>query len=262
MKYRIEWMHSRFWGKLVAWSWVALAGAAQADGAADLKSALARLQGQGPLKAVIEAKTWSRQIDGKDTEETQGHVSVVVEEGARGLQVLYAKDLLGRLESEERNKERDPKAKTPTLSALNEVNSSALRPMISAASSLSRNLEKAQFKSEKAETYNGKPARLLNFALSIDKLSEKDRKYVKSFEGSLDVWIAEDGTPYASRLSQTLSGRAFVVVTFDAKNDDEMVYGLVGDRLVTLKRESRNTSSGMGEKGESRVTRTLQVQSS
>ncbi len=255
-------MRGGIFRKLAGWSLVGFAGLAQADGLGDLKSALGRLQGQGPLKAVVDAKTWSRQGEGKDVEESQGHVSVVVEEGARGLQVLYSKDMLSRLENEERSKERDAKAKTPTLSAMNEVNSSALRPMISAAGSLSRSLEKAIFKSEKADTYNGKPARLLNFALSIDKLSEKDRKYLKSFEGSLDVWIAEDGTPYASRISQVLSGRAFVVVTFDAKNDEEMVYGLVGDRLVTLKRESRNTSSGMGEKGENRVTRTLQVQSS
>lgn len=255
-------MRSGIFRMLAGWSLVGFAGLAQADGLADLKSALGRLQGQGPLKAVVDAKTWSRQGDGKDVEETQGHVSVAVEEGARGLQVIYSKDMLSRLETEERSKERDAKAKTPTLSAMNEVNSSALRPMLSAAGSLSRTVEKAVFKSEKADSYNGKSARLLNFAPSIDKLSEKDRKYLKSFEGSLDIWIAEDGTPYASRISQVLSVRAFVVVTFDARNDEEMVYGLVGDRLVTLKRESRNTSSGMGEKGENRVTRTLQVQSS
>ncbi|WP_230413618.1 hypothetical protein [Undibacterium umbellatum] len=39
--------------------------AAQADGLADLKAALARLPGQTPLKAIVEAKTWSRQGEGK-----------------------------------------------------------------------------------------------------------------------------------------------------------------------------------------------------
>jgi hypothetical protein len=134
--------------------------------------------------------------------------------------------------------------------------------MISAAGSLSRSLEKAIFKSEKADVYNGKPARLLNFELSIDKLSEKDRKYLKKFEGSMDVWIAEDGTPYASRSSQSVSGRAFVVVTFEVKKDEEWVYGLVGDRLVALRKENRDSGSGMGEKGEGKVTKTLQVQAS
>ena len=238
---------------------IVLGSQAHADGVSDLKSALARLQGQTPLRAQVDAKTWNRQGDGKETDETQGTASVTVEEGARGLSVLYSKEMLAKLEAEERNKERDSKAKTPTLSALSEVNSSALRPMLSAASSLSRSLDKAVFKAEKPDTYNGKPARHLSFDLTLDKLSEKDRKYVKKFEGALDVWIAEDGTPVASRSSQAVSGRAYVVVSFEFKNEEDHVYSVVGDRLVSTKKESRTSGSGMGEKGEGRAVKTLQV---
>jgi hypothetical protein len=38
------------------------------------------------------------------------------------------------------------------------------------------------------------------------------------------------------------------------------VYATVGDRLVALKKESKNSGSGMGEKGEGKVTKTLQLQ--
>ncbi|MBR7747733.1 hypothetical protein [Undibacterium baiyunense] len=233
---------------------------ANADGLSDLKAALVRLQGQTPVKALVEAKTWNRQGEGKDQEETQGLASVSIEESSRGLQVLYSKDMLLKLESEERQREKDKKAKTPTLSALSEVNSSALRPMISAASSLSRSLEKANFKSEKADSFNGKPARLLNFEMSIDKLNERERKYMKKFDGQIDVWIAADGTPLASRLTQTVSGRAYVVISFEMKNEEEWLYGTVGDRLVALKKESKNSGVGMGEKGEGKVVKTLQIQ--
>lgn len=237
-----------------------LSSTAQADGLSDLKSALARLQGQTPLKAVVEARTWNRQGDGKDAEENAGHAVVSLEEGARGLQVLYSKDMLSKLEAEERLKEKDSKAKTPTLSALSEVNSSALRPMLFAASSLSRIMDKANFKGERNDTYGGKPARVLNFELSMDKLPERDRKYMKKFEGSLDVWIAADGTPLASRSAQNVHGRAFLVVSFDLKNEEEWVYGVVGDRLVAVKKENKNSGSGMGEKGEGKVVKTLQIQ--
>ncbi|MFC3178610.1 hypothetical protein [Undibacterium amnicola] len=233
---------------------------AHADGLADLKTALTRLQGQTPLKAVVEAKTWNRQGEGKDQEETHGLASVSVEESPRGLHVLYSKDMLAKLEVEERQREKDKKAKTPTLSALNEVNSSALRPMISAAGSLSRSLEKANFKSEKLDVFNGKPARLLNFEMSMDKLSERERKYLKKFDGQIDVWIAADGTPFASRLTQAVSGRAYVVISFEMKNEEEWIYGTVGDRLVALKKESKNSGAGMGEKSEGKVTKTLQIQ--
>lgn len=232
----------------------------RADGLSDLKAALVRLQGQTPVKALVEAKTWNRQGEGKDQEETQGLASVSIEESSRGLQVLYSKEMLLKLESEERQREKDKKAKTPTLSALSEVNSSALRPLISAASSLSRSLEKANFKSEKVDSFNGKPARLLNFEMSIDKLNERERKYMKKFDGQIDVWIAADGTPLASRLTQAASGRAYVVISFEMKNEEEWLYGIVGDRLVALKKESKNSGAGMGEKGEGKVIKTLQIQ--
>ena len=251
------------WAKMALLvSVLALGAQAHADGVTDLKSALARLQGQSPLKAQVDAKTWNRQGDSKESDETQGAASVTVEEGVRGLSVLYSKDMLVKLEAEERNKERDAKAKTPTLSALSEVNSSSLRPMLSAASSLSRSLDKAIFRAEKPDTYNGKPVRHLSFDLTLDKISEKDRKYVKKFEGSLDVWVAEDGTPVASRSSQTVSGRAYVVVSFEFKNEEDHVYSVVGDRLVATKKETRTSGSGMGEKGEGRAVKTLQVLSS
>ena len=250
--------------RLAAWlvaPWLMWAGQSHADGLGDLKAALLRLQGQTPLKALVEAKTWSRQGEGKDLDESQGTASVSIEEGARGLTVLYSKDLLSKLEAEERSKERDAKSKTPTLSALSEVNSSSLRPMLSAANVLSRSVEKAVFKSEKPDTYNGRPARALRFEMPIDKLSEKERKYMKNYDGVLDIWIADDGTPLASRSSIAIAGRAFVVISFDVKNDEDLVYTVVGDRLVALRKETRNSGSGMGEKGEGKTVKTLQVQS-
>ena len=247
------------WGLVAAWLWGATT--AQADALTDLKGALARLQGQSPLRAQVEAKTWNRQGEGKDLDETHGAASVSIEEGARGLTVVYSKDMLSKLEAEERSKERDPKVKTPTLAALSEVNSSSLRPMLSAAGVLSRSIEKAVFKTEKPDTYNGRSARVLRFELPVDKLSEKDRKYIKNYEGVLEVWIAEDGTPLASRSSVAIGARAFMVVSFDTKNDEDWVYTVVGDRLVALKKETRTSGSGMGEKGEGKTVKTLQVQS-
>lgn len=240
---------------------IVYASSAQADGLSDLKNALVQYQGHAPIRAVVEAKTWNRQGDGKELEETNGSASVIADESNRGLQVNYSKDMLNRLENEERLKEKNPQAKTPTLSALNEVNSSSLRPLLSAANDLKRTLDKATFKSEKADTYNGKPARLLNFEISIDKLTEKERKFMKKYDSTFDVWIAEDGTPLASRKKQTISGRAYVVISFEMKNEEEWVYGVVGDRLVALKKEARSSGSGMGEKGESKVVKTVQIQS-
>ncbi|MFZ6847844.1 hypothetical protein [Undibacterium sp. RuRC25W] len=231
-----------------------------ADGVGDLKTALGRLQGSTALKAVLEAKSWNRQGEGKKAEEMQANASVTIEDTTRGLQVLYSKELLSRLQAEERAKERDPNTKMPVTNTLKEFNSTELRPLVSAASNLSHRLETAVFKTEKTDILNGKSTRLLTFDIPVEHLSEKERKYLKTYEGKLEVWIDSDGTPLASRTSESMKGSAFVVISFEAKEDESLVYGVSGDRLIILKKESKNVSSGAGERNEIRVVKTLQVQ--
>lgn len=235
---------------------------AHADGLSDLKAAIARLQGQTPVKAVVELKTTNVQGEGKEREENTAQGSVLVEESDRGLQVVFSKDLLNRADNEARNKEKNPKAKTPTQDAIGQYNTSTLRGLLNAAANLNRSLEKAVFKGEKQDNYNGKPARLLSFQIPLDKLEEKDRKYVKEFESNIDIWIAADGTPLASRNWQNVAGRAFVVISFNSKNEEQIGYTTVGNRLVAVRKESKSSASGAGEKGEFQSLITVQVQSS
>jgi hypothetical protein len=233
---------------------------ARADGLADLKTALARLQAQTPLKATLDVRTTERHGDGADAIEKQGQASVSLEDGARGLQVLYAKDVLTRMDAESRQLVRDPKAKTPTVWALGKLDSSEMLPMTSAAQALARNVDEAVFKAEKADSYAGKPARLLTFTVPLAKLTEQQRKYVKEFDSTLSVWIGVDGTPLACETHTVVKGRAFVVVSFEAVDETSATYAVVGDRLLTLRSENHSTSSGAGEKGEQRMVKTLQPQ--
>ena len=238
-----------------------LCGTARADGLADLNAALARLQGQMPIKAQVESKTWRREGEGKAAEDDSGQATVAVEGGPAGLQVLYSKEVLAKVEAEQRARVKDPKGKTPIGFALGEMKATELRSMVSAADALSREIEEAVFSGEKMDNYKGKPARLLSFTLSLDKVPEKDRKYVKKFEGGLEVWIAADGTPLASHFHFDVSGRAFVVISFTQKMDETRQYGVSGDHLLLLRKESRSAMSGAGEKVESKIIKTLQLQS-
>jgi hypothetical protein len=238
-----------------------LAPPAHADGPADLKAALARLQGSAAVKGQLDLSISRRQGEGAEAEESQAQLSVTLEDGARGLQVLYGRDLLARIDAEQRAVAADPKAKTPTLNAVNELQMPELKRAIAPAPALLRAIDGARFKAEKPEAWNGKPARLLSFELAVDKLPERQRKYVKQFEGGLDIWIAADGTPLASRLRQRVSGRAFVVVSFDSSNDENRSYGVVGDRLVTLRHDTQTSASGAGEKEERKLSSVFQPQS-
>src|SRR5471032_343225 len=122
---------------------LALAGAAaSADGLTDLKAALERLQEPVPLKASLDSSVWRRNGEGKDADETSGQAVVAIEDGQRGMQLSYSREMLAKLDAEAMTVARNPNAKTPTLNAAREFSPTDLRPMISAASSLSHMLEK------------------------------------------------------------------------------------------------------------------------
>ena len=234
---------------------------AHSGGLSDLKAALVRGAVLAPCKAQLDTKTVRKLGEGKEADEEQGSASVMVDDGTRGMNLVYGKEILARIDAEQRARVKDPNSKTPTLLALGELGPDDILTMVSSAHAMQRTLDKATFRSERAETYQGKPARVLSFDIPMSTLSTRDLKYTKKFEAVFDVWIAPDGTPLASRMRQTRSGRAFVVVSFDATFEDQRVYGQVGERLVTLRREFTGKASGAGERDDSRVVTTLQPQS-
>lgn len=236
------------------------ASAARADGLADMKAALARSSVAAPFKALIETHTWRKLGEGADAEETRGAVSIGVEDGARGLNVVHGKEVLARMEAELRARAKNPDGKTPTLSALDELGPRDVLAMTSAAASLSRIIERGQFKGERTDTYQGKSVRALTFDMPMSSLSTREKKYAKKFSSVLDVWIGADGMPLASRLRQSMSGRAFVVVSFDSVQEENSVYAVVAERLLAVRKETRGHASGAGEKDERKVVTTLQVQ--
>ncbi len=238
---------------------MATCGVAHADGQADLRAALARLQGQAPLKANAQAHDWRRTGDGKDAKETQGQVTIALEDGPRGLQPLYSHELLARVDAESRAAVKDKNAPKPLSQALAQLGFNEMRGLSSAAPALQREIDDTQFKGETTEAWGGKPARKLQFEGSVDSLSDSNRKYVREFKLVLTVWIAADGTPLASLRHFDVSGRAFVVVSFEQHSDEQRSYAVVGDRLVATSDEEKGSAKGAGEAQAYRIERSLQV---
>ncbi len=234
-------------------------GAARADGLADLRGALARLPGTTPLKASVDAHDWRRTGDGKDAEEHQGSVSLGLEDGARGLSPIYGRDLLARSDAEQRAAVKDKKAGKPIETTLGQVGLPELHAMASASSWLSRQVDEAVFKSEAADTLDGKAVRRLVLESGIDSLSADNRKYAKEFKSVLTIWIGADGTPLASTRHVDLSGSAFVVIKFEMHDEENRAFAVVGDRLVETRNDEKGSAKGAGNDTEYRTERHLQV---
>ena len=118
-------------------------------------------------------------------------------------------------------------------------------------------LEECTPKGETAEPWNNRPARRLSCEYGIGKLKGKDRKYVKTYEGKVDIWVGAGGLPLASVVETRLTGRAYVVISFDAASRLEQTFQMVGERLVAVREERRSSGSGAGEKGEAHTVREL-----
>jgi hypothetical protein len=237
-----------------------ISGLSHADGLSDLKNALAKEQGKSAIKANFEIKTWSKQGEDKSMEEKSGFATITIEDDAHGLQLLFSRDLLNTLEAEQRAKEKDHQAKTPASDAANDINTKAIQEMTSAASSVLALLEKGEIKSERADAFNGKPARIINVVFSQDKLSPKEREHLKKYEGNAEIWIADDGTPLAYRSHEVITASFLMLVSFDIVNDESGIFALHGDRLISTHQESKGKGSGLGQKGENVTIKNLQIQ--
>ena len=231
---------------LLALALLAASLSAHANGLPELKQALQRLQGEAPIKGQVQVKSENHSNEGKDDAEVEiGQVSLPFDDGPQGLRLQFPQALMEKAVAEDQSRDSNPKASAPTATGLAELGYRQVREMTRAAETLARQIQRSSFKGERMDNWQGKPAKVLSF----DVPQRRPNKYVKSFSQVLDVWVASDGTPLASRIKQTVSGRAMMVVSFESSTSEEAHYSVVADRLVALKRSFSGSGSGMGERG-------------
>ena len=239
------------------------AGAAHADGLAEyLKEPRWRgCRAEAPLKASVQAHDWRRTggAQGREGDARARSRSAWSGRAAWPCSRSTSHELLARADAESRAAVKDKTARKPLSQALGQLDFNELRALSSAAPALQREIEDARFTGETADAWAGKPARKLQFESSVDSLSEDDRKYVRDYKLQLSVWIGADGTPLASRRHLEVSGRAFVVISFEHHSDDQRSYAVAGDRMVALTEKEEGSSKGAGETQAYRIERSLQV---
>ena len=100
----------------------------------------------------------------------------------------------------------------------------------------------------------------LKATIEVKSLSRNgEGKELEERTGEAAVQV-EDGLPLAARTKEAMTGRAFLVFSFEQEGEEEHQFGLLADRLVLLKSESRNQGSGTIGKNEQRVTPVLKPQ--
>lgn len=217
-----------------------------ADGLADLKTALTRLQGQQP----IQAELISTFADTHDEQLVEGKVQALLTANQTGFHLTYPITELAKIEEERVAKLKNENITSPTFDAAQKLNAIDLTKMLSSSDNLARFIEQAIFLKEEITELQGQRVRLLTFDLAMETLmtNKKTRKYVDDFSASYQIWIANDGTPLESKLSYEGSGSAYLVLSIEAYGSNTEYYQVRNNRLLLVKAEStRGSKSFFGD---------------
>lgn len=225
-----------------------------ADGRSDLAAALGRLNGNGSVQAGIDFQLWTRQTLGKQSSVRQSEVKALVQEDTESLRVTWPKVVVGDLALEEERAARGEALTTAIRDQMKELDPGRVHHLLDQATMLLRLTDQARFVSERADAWEGKPARLLLFEFSPRVPDDKAGRLSRR-SGSLKVWIAADGTPLASSEVAEYDGKmGRFLGAFESKTDTETRYAVMQGRLVAVHREIAESTSDSGgaERADSR----------
>jgi hypothetical protein len=229
---------------------------AAADGLTDLRATLGRLPATTPVHGTLDVTSTAR--SNEDDKAEDGKASVGFEIGDGGLHFIYPRVMLAQATQEARAEARDPERPTPIRSGTSHVRPLHVAELLDGAAALSVLLESAQFIQMKPANLGGRPARLLSFKLN-PKLSKSESKHVKKLEGSLSVWVGDDGTPLAAEESISVKA-SFLLISFESDQKRNWTYARSGDRLVAIRYEDNDKSDGLGQHSTSRTVEVIRLE--
>lgn len=223
----------------------------------DLRTALQKLSGGEPVRATLEHSFWRQTTDDKKPTVSQGKVVAQIEDGPQGLRVTWARPTLQQAVKEMAAQEREPERGTPTRTALRNVDPLETSEALNHAEALLRDLSQAQVREERAEPWQGQPAKLLVLKVT-PKIPEAQRKYLKELNVEAKVWIGPDGLPLAFA-SQVAYKGSRMFISFEGGNSQDLQFARVGNRLVVTRSVSEDRNAGFGASSQTKKTTTLSV---
>jgi hypothetical protein len=225
--------------------------AAFASGLDDMRAGLAMLQGQGTVRGTFDALQSKQEMEGKKAPESAS-ASAQVEEDGSALVVRWDRATIKRA-NDEANPPKGGK-RSELLSTLVGT-SSALRisNVVNYAPAFLRTLDGAQLKLERADTYQGKPARVLELSL-VERDPEDEHINMKENTHVAQVWLGADNTPLAASVTHRRKAKVMVFLSFEQQSREDFVFNVVANRLVVLKREEQGTAKGIGSDARYRNT--------
>jgi hypothetical protein len=245
---------------LLALTLFALGPAAlHADSLADVRGAVAPLNGAAPIHVTVEVQRTRTSSGRFANQHLAGTAALDVSSDANGLHFSIPAAVIQRAVRESREHDADPARLTPTRASLSETDPTDIADALNFRDPLLHLLSVATRVSEVRTTRNGRPARALVLKLT-PKLSREATSVwnVKFSQDQLTLWIGDDNLPiFAERVRKGSAG--FLFLKGEMGNTDSWTFARVADRLVVVRTEISFAGSGFGQKGEGKSIVTLTV---
>ena len=226
-----------------------------ADGLADVRATLQKLQSDQPLRARVEINT--RRLGGESDKQKQSQAisSLIVESGPQGLTLSWSPEQIKQSRKAAWTQTANPDAPKSDLATLKALAAGEALNLLDAADPLRRGLEKAVLQEERRDTYQGKPVRLLVIKVDLG-LDEEERKALKSSEAILKLWLDGEGVPLA--MERDIQARfSKFLIGFRVHEHETREFQRAGGRLVVTRASNDSSGSGFGHSDESHTTTTV-----
>jgi hypothetical protein len=223
-----------------------------ADGLADVRATLQKLQSDQPLRARVEIR--SRRLGGESDKQKQSQAisAVIVESGPQGLTLSWSPEQIKQSRKAAWAAIANPDAPQSDLASLKALAAGEALNLLDAADPLRRGLEKAVLQEDRRDTYQEKPVRLLVIKVDLG-LDEEERKALKSSEAILKLWLDGDGVPLA--MERDIQARfSKFLISFRVHEHETREFQRAGGRLVVSRASKDSSGSGFGHSDESHTT--------
>ena len=228
-----------------------------ADPLGDVRAALGKLTAAQPIRATYELQQSVANAGKFDNDAFNGKAVVELEGDGGAFRIVFPQTLLDQISREQEARTQDVNRKTPTVSALGQINPVDTANAIDFAPTLLRMLHGAKVVSDAPSTFQGKPARAMVLRLA-DRVEKEDAGKVKISENRLTLWLGADLVPVGAE--HLLNAKfSFLIFKGESKQKKSWYFAQVADRLVRVRHESTESGSGMGQKSNESVVATVKV---
>lgn len=220
-------------------------GAAYANGLEDMRAALSALQGLGTLNGAYEVKETRTNHAAKPARGAETVMAAAqVADGMGALEVRWDKGLLKRA-SEEASPAKGAARREGLSNLIGQTTAVRIANAVNYAPRLLQSLALARLRTERMDSYRGKPARLIEVVMTPEEVPN-DAIAIKDNTIVAQYWLGPDNLPLAAVTNHVIDAKFMVFMTYNRSVREEHSFGVLANRLVLLKREAAGKEKGPG----------------